>query len=116
MLSPAAYKQNRVRFERRETLDDGMGNTQGGWAAVMTVWAAFRPAFGREQIAAGRLESGFPGTLTLRRTTRALGIDAAHRGVFTRGPYRGRVFQIRSIVPSPGGDEIEMTIEEGVAT
>jgi head-tail adaptor len=116
MLPSGVYHQ-RVRFERRATAAaDDLGVTEGGWVSVLTVPAAFRPRFGREVVEAGRLEASFGGTLTIRSSRRARLIDAAHKVVFLRAPYEGREANIRQVVPTPDGGEIEMVVEEGVAT
>lgn len=104
----------RVRFERRAATDDGFGNVESAWEPVLTVWAAFRPRFGRETVEAGRLESTSTGTLTIRRAAATSAITAADRAVFVTGEWAGRVMNIRSIVPTHDG--IEMVLEDGVAT
>lgn len=107
---------NRVRFERRAVASDGYGNVQGAWQTLATLWAGFKASSGREALEAGRLESTMTGVLYVRRFADTLGIAAGDRGVFVIGPYTGRTFNIRSIVPSHDMATIEMTIEEGVAT
>lgn len=115
MLSAGDYRHS-VRFERRgENPIDGYGNPVRDWVPIMTVRAAFLPRFGRETVASGRLESTFTGTLTVRSWPGSQDITAADAIVFAEGPYAGRKANIRSIVPSPDGHEIEMVIEEGVA-
>lgn len=118
MLGGGQRTRNRVRFERQVAGgDDGYGNTlPSAWTEIVTVSAAFRPKFGREQLEAGRLESTMQGTLTVRRTSATAVITAAARVVFTAGPYAGKACQIRSIVPTPDNREIEFMLEEGGAT
>lgn len=116
MLS-AGQRNHRVRFERREAkADDGFGNQLGGWWLVVEAWAGFRPKFGREQLAAGRLESTLQGTLTVLAWPQTRGLTAEDRVVFIAGPYAGSICQIRSIVPTPDGREIELLLEAGPAT
>lgn len=113
----AGQRNHRVRFERRQTqADDGFGNERGGWWPVVDAWAGFRPRFGREQLAAGRLESTLQGTLTVLVWPQTRSLTAEDRVVFTAGPYAGKTCQIRSIVPTPDGREIELLLEEGTAT
>lgn len=119
-LNAGAYTQ-RVRFERRASqADDGYGNVVGAWATLITVWAAFRPVFrpvfGREAIAAGRLESTRQGVLTIRRSLAAQAIRADDRVVFVSGEWSGETAQIRSIVPTMDRADIEMNLEIGVMT
>jgi head-tail adaptor len=117
-MLPAGKRNNRARFERRVPgADDGYGNTlPDEWTPLTTVWAGFRPKFGREQLAAGRLESTLQGTLTVLRSASTAGVTAADRVVFASGPYAGKVCNIRSIIPTPDNSEFEMLLEEGVAT
>jgi head-tail adaptor len=114
----AGQRNQRVRFERRLSPgDDGYGNPRPvGWSALLTCWAAFRPQFGREQMEAGRLESGLRGTLTVLAFAGTRAVTAADRAVFVAGPYAGRELQIVSVVPTPDGSEIEFALQDGVAT
>lgn len=105
----------RVRIERRpETADDGAGNTLDDWVEVATRWAGWWPEFGREAVAAGRLESTRAGTVTLRRDATTETITAADRLVFVTGPEIGSIADVRSVIPL--ADAIEATVEIGVAT
>lgn len=117
MLS-AGRRNFRVRFERRVPgTDDGAGNERPEtWTALNTCWAGFRPKFGKEQLAAGRPESTLTGTLTTLAFAATRAVTAADRVVFVTGPYKDKECQIRSIVPTPDGSEIEFLLEEGVAT
>lgn len=116
MLS-AGQRNHRVRFDRRATSpDDGYGNEQQGFVALFNRWAGFRPKFGREQLAAGRLESTMQGTLTVLADPQTKAVTPADRVVFVTGPYAGKACQIRSIVPTPDAREIELMLEEGTAT
>lgn len=113
-MTTAGALSHRVRFERRdETGDDGFGNVLKEWATLCDRWAAYRPEFGREAVAAGRQNSTRVGTVTVRRDTLTATITAADRLVFVAGPNRDAVTQIRSVIPL--SDVIEMTIEIGVA-
>lgn len=117
MLS-AGQRNHRVRFERRVPGgDDGYGNPlPESWTALATVWAGFRPKFGREQLEAGRLESSMQGTLTVLSSAATRAIAADSRVVFVSGPYKDKACQIRSIVPTGDASEIEFILEEGGAT
>ena len=116
MSVPAGMMVNRVRFERRSGATDEYGNTLSTWSTLFTVWAGFKATPGREALEAGRLESTMTGVLSLRRSTDSAGLTAADRGVFVVGPYTGRTFNIRSIVPGHDSSTIDLAIEEGVAT
>ncbi len=113
----AGQRNHRVRIERRPVqADDGYGNELGPWGAVVEVWAGFRPKFGREQLAAGALESSMQGVLTVLRFPETASVTAADRVVFLAGPYAGKACQIRSVVPTSDNSEIELMLEEGGAT
>lgn len=114
-LSAAQFGQ-RVRFDRQiEGPPDEAGNPLLTWSPIVTVWANFKPQFGREAVEAGRLESTVKGVLTVRFSNMAATITAADRVVFLRSPYTDQAAQIRSITPMTNRREIEMTIELGVA-
>jgi head-tail adaptor len=117
MLS-SGQRNHRVRFERRVPgADGGYGNTlPANWTVLVEAWAGFRPKFGREQLAAGRLESTLQGVLTVLSWSATSAVTPADRVVFLAGPYAGKACQIRSIVPSPDNREIEFMLEEGPAT
>ena len=116
-MTAAGFLSHRIRFERRGTSgDDGYGNVLEAWVEVATRWAAFRPQFGREAVAAGRLESTVLGVVTLRRDAVTQAIGAADRVVFATPPYFGWTGQVRSVVPTPDNADIEITVEIGVAT
>lgn len=104
----------RARFERRTYSADEYGNVLGAWAPFLHVWSSFRPRFGRETVDAGQLESTTAGTLTVRRSRAASGITSSDRVVITTGEWDGKIFNIRSIIPTHDG--LEMVVEEGVAT
>lgn len=106
---------NRIRFERQSGSDDGYGGVVQTWVPLVDAWASFRPEFGREKLAAGRLESTLRGTVATRRWPATSAITPADRIVFTAGHYAGKTMQIRSIIPTPKGDAIEFAVEEGVA-
>ncbi|HEV7323533.1 MAG TPA: head-tail adaptor protein [Bosea sp. (in: a-proteobacteria)] len=116
MLS-AGKRIHRVRFERRGVGEKSpSGNVLQNWSAVVTCLAAFRPVFGREQVASGQPQSTLTGTLTTLSFAEAKAVTSADRVVFLAGPYAGRECQIRSIVPTPDAREIEFLIEHGPQT
>jgi head-tail adaptor len=114
-----AHLPHRVTFQRRANTEDEYGSPGAAWAAISglsRISAGFKPAYGREQVEAGRLESTMRGTLTVRRSAASAGILASDRVVFETAPYASRVANVRSIVPTPDNRHIEIVIEEGVAT
>lgn len=114
MALAAASFDTRVRIERRDETDDGAGNPRGDWHPFAIRWAAFRPQFGREAVAAGRLQATRAGVVTLRRDPVTADVRTDDRLVFTTGPESGSEAEIRSILPL--ADRIEITVEIGVAT
>jgi SPP1 family predicted phage head-tail adaptor len=116
MLS-AGQRGHRVRFERRSAgIKSPSGNVIEDWLVQVTCWAAFRPVFGREQLALGQLQSTMTGTLTVLAFAATRSLTPADRVVFVGGPYKDRICQIRSIVPTPDAREIEFLLEHGEAT
>ena len=115
MLDASAYRFQ-VRVERRAAIDDGYGNVSGAWVALVTRRAAYKPVTGREQLAAGTLESTATGLLTLRADPATAGITAGDRVVFLVAPYAPSIAQIRVITPRPDGSEIEFTLELAAPT
>ena len=113
----AGQRTFRVRFERRVVGEKSpSGNVLENWSALNVCWAAFRPAFGREQIASGQPQSTLTGTLTTLSFAETKAAVPSDRVVFISGPYAGRECQIRSIVPTPDSREIEFLIEHGPQT
>ncbi len=116
MTYPAGMMVNRVRFERRAAVVDEYGNTLSSWQELTTLWAGFKAQRGREAVEAGRLESTSAGTVYVRRSTTALTISPSDRGTFIVGPWGGKTFNIRSVIPSHDSSMIEFVVEEGGAT
>lgn len=113
----AGSMHHRVRFERAAPGDDGLGNIiTAGWLPLFTMWAYMRAETGREALASGRLESTLRLILVVDRTLGAITLTAADRIVVTRGPYAGKVLNIRTLAPTADSRSIEITAEEGVAT
>jgi head-tail adaptor len=110
MLDASAYRFQ-VRVERRLETDDGYGNVRGAWTALVTRRAAYKPATGRELLAAGTLESTTSGVLTLRADPETIAITAADRVVFLVAPYAPSIAQIRVVTPRPDNAEIEFMLD-----
>lgn len=115
-MLPAGARTLRVRLERRAAeAADGLGNTLGSWREPVLVghrWAAFRPEFGREALAAGRLADGVVGVMTLPADPDTRALTAADRVVALGAPYADRIFEIAAVLPTPDGREIELTVIE----
>lgn len=113
-LSASKFEQ-RVRVLRRVlTGDDETGNPESvNRATYGEFWAALRVEFGRQQLAAGRLESTTRGVLTMRRTEATAQIAPGWTIVTLRSPYANVEWTMRGATPMPGSREIEFTIEAG---
>lgn len=116
MVAAIGALNSRVRFERQQAGSDEYGNVlTDSWAVLIDRWARLRPQFGKEALQAGRLDESAPATLLVRRCTQTLGITPADRVTVTAGPYRNTVWNIRSIIPTMDGADLEMVLERGVA-
>jgi head-tail adaptor len=108
---------HRVRFERRAASTDSYGNVAGAFETLFTASARLRLRAPRgETVEAGRPEPSIVGFVTIYRSAVAEGLTAADRGVFTVGPWEGRVFNIRAIAPTEDRRFLDISFEEGAAT
>lgn len=114
-MLPAGAYEHRVRLERRVEQPDSYGNARLSWATpqlIARLWAAVRPSYGREQLAAGRVLDGMAGVVTLRAWSVTRSITSADRIVFESGPYAGKAFAIIGVLATPDNTEIELTVEQ----
>jgi head-tail adaptor len=113
-LSAGRFEQ-RVRVLRRVLVEDEeAGNPESATRQTFgEFWASFRPEFGRQQLAAGRLESTTRAVITLRRTSLTVQIAPGDTLVMQRSPYVGVEFVVRGATAMPGNREIEFTVEAG---
>lgn len=113
-LSAGRFEQ-RVRVLRRvSTGDEETGNPESSNRATFCeVWAALKVEFGRQQLAAGRLESTTRGVMTMRKTTETAQIAPGWTIVTLRSPYANQEWAVRGATPMPGNREIEFTVEAG---
>lgn len=110
----------RVGFYARETVSDGYGNSQGGFAAdpVFITAANIKPRLGGEQVLAGRLTGQNLVNITVRQSTDTSAVAVDWRAKDERS---GQLYNIRSII-DPDQDKPqhgrfwEMLCEKGVAT
>ena len=103
--------RHRIAIEAESRTDDGGGGSSNPWAApvlVARVWAAIEPLRGTERLRAQQLDDTVTHKILLRYRA---DIRAEHRVTF-----RGRVFNIRSIVNLEERNRwLELLCEEGVA-
>lgn len=104
--------RNRCEFQRPIVETSPTGNQRKFWESFTVVWGDLRPARGREQVEAGRLESQVPAVLQIRYSSVTAQIDAGYRLMID-----GRPYQIRSIAdPEQRRRMLEMIVEFGPAT
>jgi len=93
--SPTAGElQHRVAFDERITINDGLGNTEGGFAERFKLWAAFRSRGGSEAVVAARLEGRNTLGVYLRSTAQSVQIKSDWRMRDTR---TGDVYAVRIV-------------------
>lgn len=109
-LALCARLKHRVTIEQRVRTQDGVGGSTVSWSPVLVAWAELRSrtSGGDERAVAGKLEAQQTHELTMRYRS----------GITTdmRVSYKGRIFNIRSIVNvDEAGVLLELLLEEGVA-
>lgn len=77
----AGRLQHRLRWESRQTFDDGYGNTQTDFAEEFTCWAEVKPSLGIETVNAARLQGQQPVDIVVRLNNRTREIAADWRAV-----------------------------------
>lgn len=112
--SGAGSLSERVRFSKREEVDDGFGNVQGAWVDQFTEPARLQPRLGSEPVIAARLTGIQPFTLTVRSSTRTREVTSAWRVVNARS---GATYNIKAITnPDERNQWLDMLIIQGEPT
>jgi SPP1 family predicted phage head-tail adaptor len=108
--------RERVTFQRRGVVDDGYGNeVSGPWADVFTVAANIRPARGREEVLAQRLQGVRPTEIEVRWSSQTVPIQPEWRAVNARKP--SEIYNIHDIRDPDGKRAWNiLTCTLGVAT
>ncbi|PWR24568.1 head-tail adaptor protein [Zavarzinia aquatilis] len=115
----------RVAFDARDVLDDGFGNGVETWQQRLVCRAGFTFLRGGESVIAARLEGRQPIVVRVRASssTRQIGADWRMRdlragawaadagGAYWAGP----VYAVRSVIPSPDRQWLDIMVESGVA-
>lgn len=111
----AGRLDRRLRFEKRQEVENGAGNFVAGFVAQFECAAHVMWMRGTEAVMAARLESRQPAILTIRVCEQAKQIGNDWRAVDVRDPRR--VYNIREL-PRETEDRafFEMLAESGVAT
>jgi head-tail adaptor len=110
----AGQLDRRLRFEKRQDVDDGHGNSVGEFVHQFTVAANRKFLTGGEGVLAARLTARQPAIVTIRNSAAGRGIQAEWQAVDTRD---ATVYNIRE-KPKETDDRhwLEMLVESGVAT
>lgn len=125
MNKPVAPRlDNRVAFDAREVIDDGVGNVEGRFVQQFECWAGFTFLRGTEAVIAARLEGRQPVVVRVRRTAQTSQIqhdwqmrdlrDGSWVGTAPDQYWDGPVYAVRSVIPSEDGRWLDVTVESGV--
>lgn len=113
---PAGQLRDRIEFQAREAIDDGMGNiVSGDWKVQFTRSANLRYRAGGEVFQETRLAGQQPLTITVRQTPDTRQITTEWR---CRDVRRDVLFNIASPAMDPDGTRawLEFMATAGVAT
>lgn len=104
----------RIDCQKREAIDDGMGNEiSGPWTTIFSTRAAYRHLRGGEAVMASRLQNKHPMIITVRRSSDTMQITADWRVVDSRD---GKIYAVRDITPENDRQFVSLLVESGVAT
>lgn len=110
----ARQLRDRVAFEKRDVVPDGLGNDEGDFALVFSCAAGIRAKLGGEAIAAARLAGEQPVLVTVRSSEATRTVKTDWRA---RNERTGELYNIRSIAdPDGDGYWLELLCQAGVAT
>jgi len=112
-MTTAGALRHRFAFDRRETVDDGYGNTQAEFVEQFVVWAGVQARFGGETVTAARLAGQQPVTVTVRKSEQTAQINPDWRA---RDVRSGEIYNIRSIAdPDDSGAFLDLLCQTGAA-
>jgi len=103
----------KVALDKREDVDDGMGNTVSGWQEQFQTRAEFIHLRGSEAVMAGRLQGKHTQVIRVRVSSNTRLITTDFR---VRDTRRNIAFNIRDIEWETNRQFISLTCESGVAT
>lgn len=89
----AGKLDRRVRFERLQGARDAAGQVVGGWHSIATVYAFWRPASAREQVAASEAAATVTDVFEIRYSSRLADLNPKDRLHF-----KGKDYQIVSAI------------------
>lgn len=114
---PSAGRQReKLHFQRRAIVDDGMGNeVSGDFATVFTDFAELVPMRGSEPVQAARLTGVQPYIVRIRSYAASREVTPAWRALDARNDKR--VLNIRTVTnPDQKSAWLELLVDDGVAT
>lgn len=105
--------RSRIAFDKRMTIDDGAGNTEGDFAEQFVLYGNLVPKFGGETVMAGRLQGKSTFVLTIRYSSLSRRITTDWRA---RNVRTGETYNIRNIDDAEERHQwLELLVESGVA-
>lgn len=92
----AGELRHRVRFQRRQAVEDGYGNTEGGWADLdISRACSMTPTRGGEDVQAARLTGKASWDIWVRSDSGTRTLSTGDRAIDARDP--SRIFNIAFI-------------------
>ncbi len=113
MKKGAGILDKRLRFERRNLVDEVQGNTEGEWVAMFSRSARIKPLAPNETVLASRLTGVVPNEVTVRSCSQTREITAGWRAVNER---TGEVYNVGpGVNPDERGRYLIFTCTTGEA-
>jgi len=111
--APTAQElHHRVFFDERPEVDDGYGNSEGGFQQRFEVWAAFRPRGGSEAVVAARLEGRNVLGVYVRSSSQTRQIQADWR---MRDKHTGEIYAVKIVDAVTDRNWVYLEAQTGVA-
>lgn len=101
-----------VAFEEPSESSDAGGIISGSWTERFRRLVAIDNARGNEAVIAQRLQGVNPVTIRVRMSTATRGVTSAWR---IRHVLSGEYYNIRSVIPKPDREWLDLFCENGVA-
>lgn len=101
----------RVSLAKRGEVDDGYGNTVGGWIAQFEAAAGYTHLRGGESVMAARLDNRHPVVIRIRTSTAARAVEADWMLTDKRS---GVEYAIKDVTHDVGRAYIDLLCQRGV--
>ena len=101
----------RVSLSKRGEVEDGYGNTVGGWVVQFETAAGFVHLRGGEAVMAARLENRHPVVIRIRTSTAARAVEAEWMLTDKRS---GVEYAIKDVTPTVDRKWVDLLCERGV--